>query len=103
MNVAAFYQKWMTDIKYGKISAVVPYVGMDMVYKNTGGFVGWGDAEVIIPYRFWKRYGDMSFINDYYEVMRKYAMYMIHNTGMKDKKKAKDNKYNKYIYEKGCW
>jgi alpha-L-rhamnosidase len=106
MNVASFYHKWMNDMKddqfkNGKSSAVVPYNGLDLNYKSVGASVGWGDAVVLVPYRYWKRYGDESIIRDFYEVMRKYAVFMIKNTGHKNKKAAAANPYNKYTYEKG--
>jgi alpha-L-rhamnosidase len=106
MNVAPFYRKWMNDVKDdqfkdGKSSAVVPYNGLDLVYKSTGASVGWGDAVVLVPYRFWKHYGDESIIRDFYETMRKYALFMIKNTGHKKRKAAAANPYNKYTYEKG--
>lgn len=106
MNVAPFFRKWLLDIKdsqlkNGKIPAVVPYSGMDMLYKSIGGSVGWGDAVVLIPYRYWKRYGDEDILRDFYDVMRRYAIYMIKNTGHKNKKAAAANPYNRYTYEKG--
>jgi alpha-L-rhamnosidase len=106
MNVAPFFRKWLFDIEDGQFedgrsSAVVPYAGFDMLYDNTGGSVGFADAVVLIPYRYWKRYGDLSVIQNFYPVMRKYAMYMISNTGHKDNEEAKRNPYNKYTYEKG--
>jgi alpha-L-rhamnosidase len=106
MNVAPFFRKWLLDIEDaqfedGRSSAVVPYTGADMLYKATGGSVGWGDAVVLIPYRYWKRYGDITILQDFYEVMHKYAMYMIQNTGHREEQDAQKNPYNKYTYEKG--
>jgi alpha-L-rhamnosidase len=106
MNVAAFFRKWLNDIKdaqfkNGKSSAVVPYAGASMLYDNTGGSVGWGDAVVLLPYRFWKCYGDKNILLEFYEVMSNYARFMIKNTGHKDKKMQKTNPYHKYVYEKG--
>lgn len=40
-------------------------------------------------------------LRDFYEVMRGYAMFMIKNTGHKDRKAAKANPFNQYTYEKG--
>lgn len=106
MNVAPFFRKWMRDMadnqfKNGKISAVIPYNGASMLYDNTGGSVGWGDAAVFLPYRYWKRYNDLSILREFYPVMRGYAMFMIRSCGQKKKKAAKENPYNKYTYEKG--
>ncbi|HIT88792.1 MAG TPA: family 78 glycoside hydrolase catalytic domain [Candidatus Merdenecus merdavium] len=106
MNVAPFFRKWLLDIrdgqfKNGKSSAVVPYQGASMLYDNTGGSVGWGDAIVLIPYRYWKCYGEREILIEFYDMMKKYAMFMIKNTGHKSKAEAKKNPYNKYVYEKG--
>lgn len=106
MNIAPFFRKFMRDMadnqmKSGKISAVMPYNGLPMLYDNTGGSVGWGDCAVLLPYRYWKRYGDRSFLEKFYPVMRGFAEFMIANTGHKSKKAAKETTYNKYVYEKG--
>jgi len=106
MNAAPFFRKFMRDMadnqmKSGKISAVMPYNGLSMLYDNTGGSVGWGDCAVLLPYRYWKRYGDRSFLEEFYPVMRGLAEFMIAGTGHKSKKAAKENPYNQYVYEKG--
>lgn len=106
MNIAPFMRKWMRDIrdgqlKSGKLPAVVPYNGSAICYDSTGSSVGWQDAAILVPYRFWKRYGDKKILLENYENMKAAAMFMIHNTGYKDKKAAKANPYNKYVYEKG--
>lgn len=106
MNVAPFFRKWMQDIADaqfpdGRSSAVVPYAGADMLYNHTGASVGWNDAVVLIPYRYWKRYGDEDILRDFYETMRRYAYFMIENTGHKDEAQARENPYNQYTYEKG--
>ena len=80
---------------------MVPYNGASMVYDNTGGSAGWQDAAILVPYRFWKRYGDLEALRENYEMMRSAALFMIRNTGHKDGKAAKADPYNKYVYEKG--
>lgn len=106
MDAASIYRKWLTDVrdnqfKDGKVSAVVPYAGIGMLYDNTGTSVGWGDAVILIPYRFWKEYGDREILKENYDVMRKYAQFMIKHTGFADKKKNREFIYSKYVYEKG--
>ena len=106
MSAAPFYRKWLSDIadaqlENGCVPAVVPYVGFSMLYNSTGNSVGWADAMVFIPYRFWKLYGDVRILEDCYAMMRRYAMFMIRRTGQKDRKLASINPYNKYTYEKG--
>ena len=106
MNIAPFMRKWLRDVKdgqlkNGKLPAVVPYNGSAMCYDSTGSSAGWQDAAILIPYRYWKRYGDAQQLRDSYDSMKAAAMFMIQNTGHKDKKAAKANPYNKYVYEKG--
>ena len=106
MDIAAFFRKWLMDMeddqfKNGKISAVIPYNGASMIYDNTGGSVGWNDAAILIPYRFYQRYQDKEILARYYDMMKKNAMFMVNNTGHKDKKAAQEDPNNKYVYEKG--
>jgi alpha-L-rhamnosidase len=39
--------------------------------------VGWSDIGILLPYRFWKKYGDRAVLAEYYDRMRKYAAFMI--------------------------
>ncbi|MBL7492991.1 family 78 glycoside hydrolase catalytic domain [Frankia sp. AgB1.9] len=106
MDVGAFFRKWLRDVRDGqladgKLSAVIPYNGASMLYDTTGSSVGWADAVVLIPYRYWKRYGDESILHDCYDAMRRYAMFMITNAGPIDPEAAADNPHAQYLYEKG--
>ncbi|WP_217645688.1 family 78 glycoside hydrolase catalytic domain [Microbacterium sp. cf046] len=106
MDVASFYRKWLRDLrdaqqKSGKIPAVVPYNGVAMMYDATGGSVGWADAAVLVPYRYWKRYGDTDILREFYPMMRRYADYMMGRTGHKKRKDAASNPFNQFVYEKG--
>lgn len=106
MNIAPFMRKWLRDmkdgqLKNGKVPAVVPYNGSGMCYDATGSSAGWLDAAILVPYRYWKRYGDVQALKGSYGMMKKAAQFMMNNTGMKDKKAAKANPYNQYTYEKG--
>lgn len=78
------------------------WTGDAQIFFDTGASAGWGDAAVILPYRFWKRYGDRQVMETYYEkIARPYAEFMIAHTGHSDKKDAKRNPWNAYVYEKG--
>lgn len=106
MDTAAFFRKWLLDMEddqydNGLISAVVPYQGVEMMYKSTGSSVGWADAIYLIPYRYYKRFGDKDLLEKCWPMMRKYADYLMKNMGMRDKKEGKANPYNAYTYEKG--
>lgn len=106
MDTAAFFRKWLTDMEdaqypNGLIPAVLPYQGVEMMYKNTGGSVGWADAVYLIPYRCYKRYGDKALLERCWPMMKKYGDYLLSHLGLQDKKQAKENPYNAYTYEKG--
>lgn len=106
MNTAPFFNKWLRDMEdaqynNGLIPAVLPYNGVEMMYKATGSSVGWADAVYLIPYRFYKRFGDVEILRRYWPMMKKYAEYLLSNLGMKDKKEAQANPYNAFTYEKG--
>jgi len=106
MDVAAFFRKWLRDVQdaqvaSGRIPAVVPLNGVDMMYTSTGAAVGWGDAAVLIPYRFWKRYGDEELLRDSYPLMRDYGRYMIDHAGPKNRRAHAGNPDARYLYEKG--
>ena len=96
MNTAPFFRKWLTDMqdaqyKDGMIPAVLPYSGVEMMYKSTGTSVGWADAIYLIPYRYWLRFGDKSLLSACWPMMQKYADAVL-------KKLEKDGHYEKGIH-----
>ena len=106
MNTAPFFAKWMRDMedaqyKDGLLPAVLPYNGVEMMYKATGSSVGWADAVYLIPYHYYKRFGDMEVLRRTWPMMKKYADYVLSHLGQADKKAAKANPENAYTYEKG--
>lgn len=106
MDTAAFFRKWlidMEDAQYddGLIPAVLPYEGVEMMYKSTGSSVGWADAVYLIPYRYYKRFSDVEILKKHWKMMKKYGDYLLNHRGFKDKKKVKSNPYNDYVYDKG--
>ena len=106
MDTSAFFRKWiqdMADAQYqdGLLPVVLPYQGIEMMYKTTGQSVGWADAVYLVPYRYYKRFGDKTLLERCYPMMKKYADYLLSHLGMTDKKEAKANPYNQYTYEKG--
>ena len=82
MNTAPFFNKWLRDMadgqyKNGLIPAVLPYNGVEMMYKNTGSSVGWADAIYLIPYRYYKRFGDQKLLRRSFPMMKKYADFLL--------------------------
>lgn len=106
MDTAAFFGKWLGDMqdaqyKDGLLPAVLPYQGVEMMYKSTGSSVGWADAVYLIPYRYYKRYGDRNILERAWPMIEKYVDYLMSHLGMKDKKQARENPHNAYTYERG--
>ena len=82
VNYAPFAMKFINDMcdwqkKDGKFPQIAPEGGTDTYMRSMNGSVGWADAGVLMPYRLWKKYDDISIIDKYYESMRKYALFMI--------------------------
>ena len=105
-DTAAFFRKWLYDIadsqyEDGSLPAVAPYAGMEMLYRGTGASVGWQDAGILIPYRFYKCYGDMDILKRFYPMMQSCAQFMINNAGPEDETQEMDNPWRQYMYVKG--
>ena len=96
MDTAAFFRKWLRDMEDGQygdgmVGAVVPFSGVEMMYKATGGSVGWADAIYLVPYRYYKRFGDKELLQQCYPMMKKYADSLL-------KKIEKDGHYEKGVH-----
>lgn len=72
-----FYRKWMgdiadcQDIETGHVQHTTPFCG------GGGGPAAWGGAIVVVPYVFWKTYGETDVIEQYLPNMLKYIDYMV--------------------------
>ena len=96
MNTAPFFRKWLRDMedgqyKNGMIPAVLPYNGVEMMYKATGSSVGWADAVYLVPYRYYRRFGDKELLRRCWPMMKKYADYLLKN-------REKDGHYEKGVH-----
>ncbi len=98
--------KDMTDrqARNGKFHQIVPKGGEDFWMTTMNGSVGWADAGVLIPYRMWKKYGDINILKDNFDAMDRYARFMMSRAGAfsvlaKPVKMSKANK--KYLVNKG--
>lgn len=86
LDSAAFFRKYLNDMydwqkKNGRLPQIAPMGGVDFYMNVMNGSVGWSDAGILIPYRFWKLYGDDSLLRRHYEGMKKYARFMISRCG----------------------
>ena len=75
-DVRKFFKKWLADMKAaqhenGWIPEVIPSL---TAYKPGGA--GWSDAVTIIPWQLYETFGEISFISDMYEPMKKWLAYI---------------------------
>jgi len=85
-DYAAFSRKFVRDMydwqkKSGRLPQIAPYGGVDFYMWVMNGSVGWSDAGILIPYRFWKQNGDFQILERYYGRMKRYAEFMIRRCG----------------------
>lgn len=80
MNVHDFMNKWLCDVRDGQLlynrdGAVPDTAPLGGDNRKTGGCAGWGDACVIVPWEMYRAYGDISILEDNYDMMIKWAEY----------------------------
>ena len=85
-NYATFARKYERDMmdwqrKDGCLPHIAPEGGSDFYMYSMNGSVGWADAGVLIPYRYWKLYGDRQILEENYEGMKRYAQFMMKRCG----------------------
>lgn len=72
-----FYRKWIRDIldcqdqKSGHVQHTAPLMG------GGGGPGGWGCAVVLVPYAFYRQFGDRRMLETCYEPMRRWIRYLL--------------------------
>ena len=70
------YRKWIDDVAdcqdiyNGHVQHTAPF------YGGGGGPGGWGGAMVIVPWNFYKKFGDKEILRKYYNRMKKYLDYL---------------------------
>lgn len=75
-DARGLYKKWMQDIEdcsdsiSGHIQHSAPFGG------GGGGPAGWGGAAVVVPYTYYKMYGDENFVKKYLHCMTHWLDYM---------------------------
>lgn len=85
-DYAAFARKHVRDIydrqwKSGRLPQIAPFAGEDWFMWVMNGSVGWACAGVYIPYYFYKKYNDKRILEENYEGMLKYALFMTKRAG----------------------
>ena len=80
-DFAAFSRKYLRDVydwqeKNGRLPHIAPDGGADANMRPMNGSVGWSDIGILLPYRFWKLFGDERILREYYGGMVRYARFM---------------------------
>ena len=86
VNYAPMARKHINDLfdrqwKNGKLAQIVPFSNEDWFMWVMNGSVGWADAGVLIPYRYYKMYGDRRLLEDNFNGIVRYAEFMISRAG----------------------
>ena len=86
VDYRSFARKYLEDMKdeqfkNGAFRQICPSVGEDWYMRTLNGSVGWADAGIFIPYRFYLEYGDKRILENAYNSMEKYIHFMIKRIG----------------------
>lgn len=72
-DVKRFFRKWLRDL----VAEQLPDGSVPYIVPNVGGGTGtaalWADAVTMIPFTMYRMYGELSFLEEAYSAMRKYA------------------------------
>ncbi len=87
-DYAAFARKHLADVfdwqkPSGNLPQIAPAGGVDFYMASMNGSPGWSDIGILLPYRFWKKYGDREILARYYPGMKKYAAFLRRRCGRK--------------------
>lgn len=97
MDVTAFFTKWLADLRAeqldnGGVPGVIPNIWG--TGENNIGQAGWADAATIIPWNYYKAYGDSSVLKESYYSMGQWIEYI--------NSRSTDNLWNK-SWHHGDW
>lgn len=81
VNYATFARKHINDLfdrqwANGKLAQIVPFSNEDWFMWPMNGSVGWADAGVLIPYRYFIKYGDDRLMKDNLDNIIRYGNFM---------------------------
>ncbi len=85
-DYAAFAGKHLNDVfdwqkEDGNLPQIAPEGGVDSYMVTMNGSAGWSDIGILLPYRYWKKYGDRKILAQYYPGMKKYAQFLRRRVG----------------------
>ncbi len=82
-----FWKKFLKDIRYTQEDNKEGYVPSTVPAQGPGGIgfltmLGWASCDIIVPDKLYRHYGDVSFVRDQYESMKKLMDCEIRMTGI---------------------
>ena len=108
-NFAPFAKKNLNDVfdwqkKNGRLPHITPEGGADFYMWTMNGSVGWSDVGILMPYRYWKLFGDDEILRTFYDGMARYARFMERRcgkTGLMAERVIVDPAVKKYLVNVG--
>lgn len=71
-DVRKFFKKWLADVRNEQLEdGEIPFVIPDALGKHFSG-AGWSSCITMIPWTLYEMYGDITFLEENYEAMKKY-------------------------------
>tara|TARA_R110002050_G_scaffold113787_3_gene228864 strand:+ start:7357 stop:10629 length:3273 start_codon:yes stop_codon:yes gene_type:complete len=79
LDMAPFFTKWVRDIrdsqtKDGRFPDIAPHPGYWQAFYNSPG---WGDAGIIVPWKLYLNYGDITVLDNQFPAMEKFVQSII--------------------------
>ncbi len=87
-DYAPFARKHLNDVfdwqrKDGNLPQIAPAGGVDFYMDTMNGSPGWSDIGILMPCRYWKKYGDRAVLEQHYDGMKRYAAFLRRRCGKK--------------------
>lgn len=103
-NVAPFLRKWLCDVRNDQIpDGGIPSVIPDVLGQHGNGAEAmWSSAAVMVPWTLYNVYGDIRFISEHYQCMRKYIDKLL-SVRNKDGLIDKGHQYADWLSLDGGW
>src|ERR687894_1046398 len=106
MDVAAFFEKWMTDVEdaqspEGAFPDVAPLPGGSGLIDLRWGAPAWGDAGVIEPWTIYRTYDDTRIVERHYDAMARWMEYLHEANPDLIRKNRMGNNYGDWLSPKG--
>ncbi len=83
---APFARKHLRDVfdrqwRSGRLPQIAPYNAEDWYMATMNGSSGWADVGILMPYAFYQKYGDERILQEHWEGIRKYALFLLKRQG----------------------